>query len=84
MKRFLKLIGIVGLAAGAAALTTVVMSDAEVRAKVADAACKVKKAAHEVADTVAAGVNQARKEDGMSAAEKNQAWVDEQWEAIGI
>ena len=84
MKKFLKFIGIVGLAAGAAALTTVVMSDFEVRAKVADAATKVKKAAHEVADTIAAGVDKARKEGSMSPTEKNQAWVDEQWEAIGI
>ncbi len=84
MKRLLKLIGIVGFAAGAAALTTVVMTDAEVRAKVADAAAKVKKAGREIADTVAAGVEQARKEGDMSPAEKNQAWVDEQWEAIGI
>lgn len=84
MGKLLKFVGIVGLAAGVAALTTIVMSDSEVRVKVADAAVKVKKAVREVADTVAAGVDQARKEGGMSAVEKNQAWVDEQWEAIGI
>lgn len=84
MGKLLKFVGIVGLAAGVAALTTIVMSDSEVRVKVVDAAVKVKKAVCEVADTVAAGVDQARKEGGMSAVEKNQAWVDEQWEAIGI
>ena len=84
MGKLFKFVGIVGLAAGAAALTTIVMSDSEVRVKVADAAAKVKKAMREVADTVAAGVDQARKEGGMSPVEKNQAWVDEQWEAIGI
>lgn len=84
MGKLLKFVGIVGLAAGVAALTTIVMSDSEVRVKVVDAAVKVKKAVCEVADTVAAGFDQARKEGGMSAVEKNQAWVDEQWEAIGI
>ena len=32
----------------------------------------------------AKGVDQVRKEASLNQVEKNQAWVDEQWEALGI
>ena len=38
----------------------------------------------EIVATVAEGVDQVRKEASFNQVEKNQAWVDEQWEALGI
>lgn len=80
MKKFVKLVGVLSLAAGAAAVTSFVLNDVQTRQKVAEAAQKAKKAAREFADGFSEGV----KRSGMNQAEKNQAWVDEQWEALGI
>lgn len=80
MKKFVKLVGVLGLAAGAAAVTTFVLNDAQTRQKVSQAAQKAKKAAREFADGFSEGI----RHSGMTQTEKNQAWVDEQWEALGI
>jgi predicted small secreted protein len=84
MVKALKFIGVVGIAAAAAVVTTAVLTDETTRGKVVSAVDKVKNAAREVASTVADGIEQARKEGSMTPAEKNQAWADEQWEALGI
>lgn len=84
MRKFIKVLGIVGVAAAAAVVTSSVLSDQETLNKVNDAADKVKKAAQELVKTVQEGIAQAQKQAGMSADEKNQAWADEQWEALGI
>ena len=84
MRKFIKVLGIVGVAAAAAVVTSSVLSDQETLNKVNDAADKVKKAAQELVKTVQEGIAQAQKQTGMSADEKNQAWADEQWEALGI
>lgn len=84
MRKFIKVLGIVGVAAAAAVVTSSVLSDQETLNKVNEAVDKVKKAAHEVVKTVREGVEQAQRQAGMNADEKNQAWADEQWETLGI
>ncbi len=84
MKKFFKVLGVVGIAAAAAVVTSSVLSDQETLNKVNDALDKAKKAANAVVKTVREGIEQAQRQAGMNADEKNQAWADEQWEAIGI
>lgn len=84
MKGIVKFLGIVGVAVGAAVVTVVALNDEQVRAKVVHATEQVKHGVQEIAATVAEGVDQVRKEASLNQVEKNQAWVDEQWEALGI
>ena len=65
-------------------MTVVVLNDEQVRAKVVHATEQVKHGVQEIAATVVEGVDQVRKEASLNQVEKNQAWVDEQWEALGI
>lgn len=84
MKGIVKFLGIVGVAVGAAVVTVIALNDEQVRAKVTHATEQVKHGVQEIAATVAEGVDQVRKEASLNQVEKNQAWVDEQWEALGI
>lgn len=84
MKGIVKFLGIVSVAVGAAVVTVVALNDEQVRAKVAHATEQVKHGVQEIVATVAEGVDQVRKEACLNQVEKNQAWVDEQWEALGI
>ncbi len=84
MKGIVKFLGIVGVAVGAAVVTVVALNDEQVRAKVVHATEQVKHGVQEIAATVVEGVDQVRKEASLNQVEKNQAWVDEQWEALGI
>lgn len=84
MKGIVKFLGIVGVAVGAAAVTVIALNDEKVRAKVVHATEQVKHGVQEIVATVAEGVDQVRKEASLNQVEKNQAWVDEQWEALGI
>ena len=84
MKGIVKFLGIVGVAVGAAAVTVIALNDEQVRAKVVHATEQVKHGVQEIVVTVAEGVDQVRKEASLNQVEKNQAWVDEQWEALGI
>ena len=84
MKGIVKFLGIVGVAIGAAAVTAIALNDEQVRTKVAHATEQVKHSVQEIVATVAEGVDQVRKEASLNQVEKNQAWVDEQWEALGI
>ena len=84
MKGIVKFLGIVGVAVGAAAVTAIALNDEQVRTKVAHATEQVKLSVQEIVATVAEGVDQVRKEASLNQVEKNQAWVDEQWEALGI
>ena len=84
MKGIVKFLGIVGVAVGAAVVTVVALNDEQVRAKVVHATEQVKHGVQEIAATVAEGVDQVRKEASLNQVEKNQAWVDEQWEALDI
>lgn len=84
MKGIVKFLGIVGVAVGAAAVTAIALNDEQVRTKVTHATEQVKHSVQEIVATVAEGVDQVRKEASLNQVEKNQAWVDEQWEALGI
>ena len=84
MKGIVKFLGIVGVAVGAAVVTVVALNDEQVRAKVVHATEQVKHGVQEIAATVVEGVDQVRKEASLNQVEKNQALVDEQWEALGI
>ena len=84
MKGIVKFLGIVGVAVGAAVVTVVALNDEQVRAKVVHATEQVKHGVQEIAATVVEGVDQVRKEASLNQVEKNQAWVDEQWEALDI
>lgn len=84
MKGIVKFLGIVGVAVGAAVVTVIALNDEQVRAKVVHATEQVKHGVQEIAATVVEGVDQVRKEASLNQVEKNQAWVDEQWEALGI
>lgn len=84
MKGIVKFLGIVGVAVGAAAVTVIALNDEQVRAKVVHATEQVKHGVQEIVATVVEGVDQVRKEASLNQVEKNQAWVDEQWEALGI
>ena len=84
MKGIVKFLGIVGVAVGAAVVTVVALNDEQVRATVVHATEQVKHGVQEIAATVVEGVDQVRKEASLNQVEKNQAWVDEQWEALGI
>ena len=84
MKGIVKFLGIVGVAAGAAAVTVIALNDEQVRTKVVHATEQVKHGVQEIVATVVEGVDQVRKEASLNQVEKNQAWVDEQWEALGI
>ena len=84
MKGIVKFLSIVGVAVGAAVVTVVALNDEQVRAKVVHATEQVKHGVQEIAATVVEGVDQVRKEASLNQVEKNQAWVDEQWEALGI
>lgn len=84
MKGIVKFLGIVSVAVGAAAVTVIALNDEQVRAKVAHATKQVKHGVQKIVATVAEGVDQVRKEASLNQVEKNQAWVDEQWEALGI
>ena len=84
MKGIVKFLGIVGVAVGAAAVTAIALNDEQVRTKVAHATEQVKHGVQEIVATVAECVDQVSKEASLNQVEKNQAWVDEQWEALGI
>lgn len=84
MKGLLKVAGIVVVASTAAAATVIAMSDENVRIKVTAAYNTVKNTAREMGGIIADGIAKIREEGAMSSTQKNQAWVDDQWEALGI
>lgn len=84
MKRALSLIGF----AAAAALTGVVaylyMNDREVQEKVNRAVMNVGDAVTQIKASVQNLRRAAGQEGPADAVARNQAWADEQWEALGI
>lgn len=81
-----KLLSFIGFTAAAIVSSTVVylyMNDREVRNKVDAAISSVGDAVREVKRGVEAGRSSKMGEGGDPIA-RNQAWADEQWEALGI
>lgn len=81
-----KLLSFVGFTAAAVVSGTVVylyLNDKEVHEKIDTAVASVGEAVREVKRGFELN-RMAREEEKVSPLERNQAWTDEQWEALGI
>lgn len=83
MKKFLTFIGFTAAAVASSTVVYLYMNDKEVHEKVDNAIASVADAIREVKRGIEFN-RMAKEGEKASSVERNQAWVDEQWEALGI
>jgi negative regulator of replication initiation len=83
MKKLISVLGGAVVAAVSGVTVYLYMTDDEVRAKVDTAVYSVGEAASEIGRRVASFKDR-QAAAAQTADERNQAWVDQQWEVLGI
>lgn len=83
MRKFLSFIGVAAAAAVSSAVVYLYLSDKEVHEKVDNAVASVADAVKEVKRGIELNKLSKKGEQGDPVV-RNQAWADEQWEALGI
>lgn len=83
MNKLLSLVGFTAVAVISGTVAYLYVNDREVRTKIDRAVSSVGDAVREVKRSVELN-RLARNEERANPTERNQAWVDEQWEALGI
>jgi len=82
MKRFVSFLGVTAAAVISSTVVYLYMSDQEVHDKVNRAVKSVGDAVTEIRNSIE--LNRLMKQEQQNPTARNQAWADEQWEAIGI
>ena len=83
MKKFISFIGFTAAAVVSSTVVYLYLNDKEVHEKVDNAVSSVSDAVTEIKRSIE--LNRLMKESQkQDSTQRNQAWVDEQWEALGI
>lgn len=83
MSKFLSFVGVTAAAVISSTVVYLYMSDKEVQDKVNKAVASVGDAISEIKNSIELN-KLMRQEEQQNPTARNQAWADEQWEALGI